>query len=233
MSRWLIVGISGATNSGKSTLAKKLLEVLPDTTRIICQDDYFYPEDSPQHIPCPGGLPHHNWDVISSLDMNKMIRDITEILKSTLKPNIKTAISKTDASERGLSCLNDSHVRNLPVLLLEGFLLFGDDKLAEMCDLRYFLTLNHKLCWERRSSRIYNPPDPPGYFEHCVWPMYESHLKYVKEHVPDLKFVCGKGDPFPVIHQEILAASRSLGYMPNDQLLHYNDLNGLKQHNAS
>ncbi|KAK8735670.1 hypothetical protein OTU49_005259 [Cherax quadricarinatus] len=218
MSRWLIVGISGATNSGKSTLAKKLLEILPETTRLICQDDYFYPVDSAHHIPSPGGLNNHNWEVLSSLDMNKMIKDITETINSIPELPVKDPVS-TSVTVSLSSCLNGS-VGSLPILLLEGFLLFGHSKLAEMCDLRYFLKLSREQCWQRRSCRIYDPPDPLGYFEQCVWPMHELHLKYVKEHVPDLIFLNGKEDHSSVVYKEILEASRTLSCKPNGHLLH-------------
>lgn len=36
------------------------------------------------------------------------------------------------------------------------------------------------------SSRIYNPPDPPGYFDGHVWPMYLKHKREMEENETDI-----------------------------------------------
>lgn len=233
MTRWIIVGISGVTNGGKSTLTKKLLDVLPGTTRLICQDDYFYPEDSPYHVPCPGGLDHHNWDVISSIDMVRMMKDIREIIDSNPKPQLKSLEPEGVSCKASSVLLSDATSGALPVLLLDGFLLFGLTELIEMCELRYFFTLNLEQCWERRKSRIYDPPDLPGYFEHCVWPMYEAHLEYVKKCVPDMIFLNGMEDPFQTVYHQVLAASKvsSSAFMPSGQMMNIS-VRGLEPQNS-
>ncbi|XP_042241275.1 nicotinamide riboside kinase 2-like isoform X1 [Homarus americanus] len=235
MTRWLVVGISGATNSGKSTVTRKLLGGLPSTSRLICQDDYFYPEDSPHHIPCPGGVSHHNWEIISSLDMNKMMEDVLEIVESCPEPVNEAPVPKSVSNKISFSsCVSDYNTKDLPVLLLDGFLIFGHRKLAEMCDLRYFLTMTREPCWERRKCRAYDPPDPPGYFEHCVWPEYESHLKHVKESVPNVVFLNGMEDHYSTIYQQVKATSTldTSACISKGQLLHYNTVvQGLERKN--
>lgn len=39
-------------------------------------------------------------------------------------------------------------------------------------DCKFFFTLDRQTCYERRQARTYDPPDPPGFFEQCIWPMY-------------------------------------------------------------
>lgn len=36
------------------------------------------------------------------------------------------------------------------------------------------------------SSRVYTPPDPPGYFDGHVWPMYLKNRKEMEDMVTDL-----------------------------------------------
>lgn len=204
MSSWVVVGISGVTNGGKSTLTQQLQSCLPTHTQVISQDDYFFPQDSQYHVPCPGGLRHHNWDIITALDMKKMMYDVTEIVKS--HPDL------SDCSCEASTVTSQSDVMDLsPVLLLDGFTLYDHQGILEVCDLRYFLTLRREECWERRSLRTYDPPDPPGYFEACVWPMYEQHLARVEEGVPDVMFLDGKKDNFPLVLQQVTAAARLKG----------------------
>lgn len=200
MSSWLVVGVSGVTNGGKSTLTQQLQSCLPTHTRVISQDDYFYPEDSQYHVPCPGGISHHNWEVITALDMKKMMYDVSEI--------VKTHPDRSDRSCEANSATPQSDVMELsPVLLMDGFILYDHPGILEVCDLRYFLTLKQEECWERRSLRAYDPPDPPGYFEACVWPMYEQHLARVKEDVPDVIYLDGMKDNLPLVLQQVTAAA--------------------------
>lgn len=153
--QWFVIGISGATCSGKSTLANKIHENFPKSV-MVRQDDYFLPSDDPRHIKIQE-LNHLNWDLITSLDMQKMHSDIIKILESR---KINTAISKKT------------------VLILDGFLLFRHKEITDLCDRKYFLTLTKEQCWERRKDRKYDPPDVPGYFEKVVWPEY---IKYKNE----------------------------------------------------
>lgn len=204
MSSWLVVGISGVTNGGKSTVTQQLQSCLPCHTKVISQDDYFFPEDSPHHVPCPGGVRHHNFDTLSALDMKTMMQDVTEILNSHVD-HTKQCTKGGD----GTHVWNETDLS--PVLLVDGFILYDHPGILELCDLRYFFTLSREDCWERRKTRVYDPPDPPGYFEACVWPMYEEHLARVKEGVPDVVFLDGQLDNFPLIHQQVLKAARLKG----------------------
>ena len=52
--------------------------------------------------------------------------------------------------------------------------------MKELFHLRIFLTLPKEVCLERRTARDYLPPDPLGYFEQIVWPMYLINLNSVR-----------------------------------------------------
>jgi nicotinamide/nicotinate riboside kinase len=151
----IVIGISGATCSGKSTLASKIHKNFPRSV-MIRQDDYFLPPDDLRHIKVEE-LNHINWELITSLDMQKMHSDIVNILESYKK---------------------DTTNWTSMILILDGFLLFKHKAITNLCDYKYFLTLTEKQCWERRKERIYEPPDVPGYFDKVVWPEY---VKYQNE----------------------------------------------------
>ena len=205
MSSWIVVGISGVTNGGKSTLTEQLQSRLPTHTQVLSQDDYFYPVDSQYHILSPGGLAHNNWEVITAIDMKKMVYDVNEIVKSHPNP--------TDCcSEESIVTVSSGATDFHPVLVIDGFILYDHPEMVKLCDLRYFITLRKEQCWERRSVRCYDPPDPPGYFEACVWPMYEQHLAKVKENTPDVIFLDGMKDNLSLILQQVTAAAKGKKY---------------------
>lgn len=165
--KWIVVGISGATCSGKSTLAHKLHATFHQSV-IICQDDYFFPLDSPSHVKVEA-LGHLNWEIMTALDMSTMRSDVHKILSQD--PSCVVLPPKAKRSEEKISQIGMQ--RNSPFLLiLEGFLLFNDQTLSNLCDLRYYLTLTRDQCWDRRRVRVYDPPDVPGYFDLVVWPEY-------------------------------------------------------------
>ena len=210
MHNWLVVGLSGVTNGGKSTLTRQLTEALKERLKVpltlINQDDYFRAEDDPCHVASPGGLTHHNWDVITAIDMQQMRKDVTCLLHSgggggiTAAAAVQQLHADDDDSEGSLSI----PIGRKCVLLLDGFLLYDDAELTKLCDLRFFLTLGRAECARRRGLREYEPPDPPGYFEHCVWPMYERHHAKVLA-VPGVTFLDGTKDNFQLVLDEIVA----------------------------
>ncbi|XP_034937504.1 nicotinamide riboside kinase 1 [Chelonus insularis] len=166
ITRWLVIGISGTTCSGKTTLAKRLHENFQNS-KLISQDSYFLPENDPRHVNIPE-LNACNWELLSSLDMNKMHTDVFKILNMSNDYTIKQSNEKNKWPETR-------------VLILEGFILFEDKKISDLCNLKYLLTLNKQQCWERRRNRVYDPPDVPGYFDSIVWPEYEKYLREIKQ----------------------------------------------------
>ena len=80
----------------------------------------------------------------------------------------------------------------VPILILEGFMLFESDTLFRNCDVRFFLTLDEDTCRARRALRNFDPPDCPGYFEHCIWPGYQQHYKNFVENRDGIHSFSGK-----------------------------------------
>ncbi|PSN29756.1 Nicotinamide riboside kinase 1 [Blattella germanica] len=249
---WLIIGVSGATCSGKSTLARSLKDILPGS-EFICQDDFFLPEDSERHTFIPA-LKHNNWEIMSSLDMDKMHKTVDNILSSgnpssiisfqtleTITTNItgkdkalqKTSSpspelvnvpgsecktkangeisarskceTKVNGAPHGLNELQSSKsTPGVNILIIEGFIIFNDKKLADLCQMKYFLTLSKEECWARRSVRTYNPPDVPGYFDVCVWPEYVKHRDQVFKEVSGVNVIDGTLDKTSILNQVLI-----------------------------
>lgn len=155
--KWLIIGISGPTCSGKTSVAKKLHESIEGSV-LIDQDTYFITdEDDPRHVLIQE-LNHFNWELLSSLDMSKMYTDIKNIIE-TSNEDIKDGESNNKCK----------------VMIIEGFLLYNYKPIADLCDKKYFINIDKQVCWDRRKNRVYSPPDVPGYFDKVVWPEYLRH----------------------------------------------------------
>lgn len=183
MKQWFVIGISGATCSGKSTLANRIRDNFPGSI-MVRQDDYFLPLNDPRHIRIQE-LNHLNWDLITSLDMQRMHSDVIKILQSREK---------------------DAAGSKKTVLILDGFLLFRHKDITDLCDRKYFLTLTKEQCWERRKIRTYDPPDVPGYFDKVVWPEYVKYKNEVTQKNEDITFIDGSKDMeeiYEIVSQDI------------------------------
>lgn len=93
MERWIVVGVSGVTSSGKTTLAQSLYQhfkglkglelkagIELNRVELINQDTYFRPIDDPNHQKIQK-LNHLNWEILESIDMNKMVNDLKQKFK--------------------------------------------------------------------------------------------------------------------------------------------------------
>ena len=154
--KWVIIGISGPTCSGKTTVAKKVHENIKDAV-VIYQDKYFLSQDDSRHKLIPE-LNHFNWEILSSLDMSKMHSDVLKIIESN---NGHTQENSTDKKNR--------------VLIIEGFTIYNYKPLTDLFHQKYFIDISREVCWDRRKDRVYDPPDVPGYFDKVVWPEYVRH----------------------------------------------------------
>ncbi|XP_013010511.1 nicotinamide riboside kinase 1 isoform X1 [Cavia porcellus] len=150
-----VIGIGGVTNGGKTTLAKNLQKRLPNCS-VISQDDFFKPESEIEKDK-NGFL---QYDVLEALNMDKMMAAISSWMENP---------------GRSLEPTAGSSAEEMPILIIEGFLLFNYKPLDAIWNRSYFLTIPYEECKRRRSTRVYEPPDPPGYFDGHVWPMYLKH----------------------------------------------------------
>ncbi|XP_045144500.1 nicotinamide riboside kinase 1 isoform X2 [Echinops telfairi] len=152
-----VIGIGGVTNGGKTTLAKNLQKCLTNC-RVISQDDFFKPE-SEIETDKNGFL---QYDVLEALKMDEMMSVISDWME-----NPRHSLWSTDWAS----------AEEIPILIIEGFLLFNYKPLDTIWNRSYFLTIPYEECKRRRSTRVYEPPDPPGYFDGHVWPMYLKHRR--------------------------------------------------------
>ncbi|XP_074425390.1 nicotinamide riboside kinase 1 isoform X1 [Larus michahellis] len=162
----LVIGLGGVTNGGKTTLAEKLKKMLPNCD-IISQDDFFKPESEVETDERGFKL----YDVLDALYMDEMVKSIHNWMKNPGSSGVVT-------EEPENTCDNLKNTDHVYILIVEGFLLYNYEPLNELWNRRYFLTLPYEECKRRRSTRVYQPADTPGYFDGHVWPMY---LKYKSE----------------------------------------------------
>ena len=210
----LIVGLSGPTCSGKTTLARYLQSIFPRTA-ILHEDDFYI---SAAQLPYRAG--HQNWDCAAAIDQGRLIEALEHIRQRGSLPSgldskeeyeglflvdekviaeLRSDVGdsaggkpSTDQSAEGLRCPS--------LVIVDGFLLFGKSmpKLRDIFELRIQLTGRYEDIKSRREGRKGYVTDegfwedPEGYFDDVVW------VEYVEEHA----FLFENGDVNGAVDEE-------------------------------
>lgn len=140
----LVIGIAGGTGSGKTTVANVILD------RVGVQDIAYIAHDS--YYKDLGNLPpaqraQVNFDHPHSLDTELMIEHVRQ-LKAGQSIDVPiydfTTHTRTEKTE---------HVDSKPVIIVEGILIFDDETLRSLCDVKLFVDTAHDLRFIRRLER--------------------------------------------------------------------------------
>ncbi len=126
----LIIGIAGGTGSGKTTVVKKIVDLLPkDSVTIIPQDSY-YRDNS--HLPLEERL-EINFDHPDSVEFPLLVDDIKKLKqKKTIYQPIYSYLTCTRSEET---------IKVVPrrVVIVEGILIFTNKALRDLFDLKIFV----------------------------------------------------------------------------------------------
>lgn len=126
----LIIGICGGTGSGKTTVVNKILDILPaDHVTILSQDSY-YKDNS--DIPLEERK-LINFDHPDSIEFDLLYNHINELKKgNSIEKPIYSYITCTRAAET-------ITVQSKDVILIEGILLFTDERIRNICNVKVFV----------------------------------------------------------------------------------------------
>jgi len=171
MFRNMLVGISGATCSGKTSLSQ-LLGKLFYNSRVYRQDDFYYATDDPHHVR-DKETGFINWEIPTAFNMEKLMEELEKALdvgKQEQLTSLKTDWEAGQVFHSDLSFQEDflaqvEDVRKASLVFVEGILVLNDMKINNLCDVRIFIELDKETCWHRRRNRTYDPQDQIGYFE--------------------------------------------------------------------
>lgn len=144
MKRPVALGVAGGTGSGKTTVARALLEsVGPDRISFLAQDAYYKDID----WETPQQLAAHNFDHPNALD-NALLVDHVRRLKQGQA--IEVPVYDFVRHRRTRETVR---VEARPVLLLEGILLFVEPALRALLDFKIFVDTAADVRFIRRLER--------------------------------------------------------------------------------
>lgn len=143
----IIIGIAGGSGSGKTTLANRLKEQFaPNETLLISHDSYYKQHDDLTYEE----RSQLNYDHPDAFDTDLMIQQLTD-----LRNGISVECPTYDYTVHNRSEAT-VHCEPAPVIIVEGFLLFVDPRLADMFDFRIFVDTDADVRILRRILRDVN-----------------------------------------------------------------------------
>ena len=181
----IIVGICGASGSGKRTLAKRIQDSLACTCTIIGQDCYYR---SFPHLPFQTRV-KLNYDEPAIFDFDEMLQDVRTLAEG------RSITAKGYDYATHLRADSDTPIHPSEVLILEGIHRFYDKRLCDMMSLKVYLHVDVDICLLRRIRRdikvrgrtIDNISEQ---YLATVKPMYEQ---YISKYINDADFAVMRG----------------------------------------
>jgi uridine kinase len=140
----MIIGISGGTGSGKTTVANRILESVSASEVVFIQQDSYYRnlEDLPLDY-----RQIANFDHPDALDNDLLIDHIRKLRAGE-------AIELPLYDFRTNSRLNETRrVEPKPIVIVEGILIFADARLLEQMDIKVFVDTPDDIRFIRRLRR--------------------------------------------------------------------------------
>ncbi|HEY7546609.1 MAG TPA: uridine kinase [Blastocatellia bacterium] len=140
----MIIGISGGTGSGKTTVAQKIINSVGRDSVVYLQHDAYYRNLGDM----PLDLRHRvNFDHPDAFDTELMINHLEAL---SAGENIEQPLYDYATH---LRCKETLHVEPRPVIIIEGILVFVDSDLRALMDMKIFVDTDADLRFIRRLDR--------------------------------------------------------------------------------
>ncbi len=140
----IIIGISGASASGKSLLANTIVNELGSDQVVVISEDAYYNDHS--NIPFEERL-NINYDHPDSIDHDLLYKHL-QLLQEGKSVNIPIYNHAQHIRDK-----ETRHIGQHAIIVLEGILLFVEPELRELMDIRIFMETSLDVCLIRRLKR--------------------------------------------------------------------------------
>jgi nicotinamide/nicotinate riboside kinase len=218
----ILIGLSGPSCSGKTTLARLLRDALAPHAFVLHEDDFYKTDAEIPVVRTDDGQKLQDWDCLESIDLAEL-KSMLGYIKANGRVKAEFE-SKEDQNAVGEVNIDAQAVKSytaraqelfssgsrsrIKVAIVDGFLLFSEEmsEIRELFDVKLLLTTDHVTVKQRREARKGYVTlegfweDPPGYVDLIVWP------NFVKDH----KFLFKNGDVAGDVDEELC---RKLGIL--------------------
>ena len=177
MENILVIGIAGGSGSGKTTLMKNLVARYADDITVLSHDNYYKRHDELTYEErC-----QLNYDEPAALETDLMARQLDQLRRGEA---IDCPVYDFTIHNR-----SDQTIRIEPrkVIIVEGILIFENEPLRELMDIRIFVDTDADIRLCRRVKRDVNKRGRSlesvlNQYQQTVKPMHEKYVEPSKAH---------------------------------------------------
>ncbi|MFT5790863.1 MAG: uridine kinase [Roseivirga sp.] len=140
----LIIGIAGGTGSGKTTVVNQILNELPnDEVGVISQDSYYHETD----IQSYEERTKINFDHPRAIDFNLLVEQLTDLKNGKVVDQPIYSFVTHNRTKDTIA----THPKK--VMIVEGILIFNNQELRDLCDIKIFVHADADERLIRRTRR--------------------------------------------------------------------------------
>ena len=194
----MIIGICGGTGSGKTTIARAIVDAVGAKKVVLVEQDSYYRNLADM----PLDERHQaNFDHPDSIDSEMLVNHIRR-LKQGLQVEMPLYDFKTHTRSDRIEIIEPK-----PVVIVEGILIFTETRVLDMLDVRVFVDTPDDIRFIRRlqrdiTERGRNVESVIGQYYRTVRPMHFEFVEPSKRHadiiIPEggqthvsIEFLCG------------------------------------------
>ena len=168
----LVIGIAGGTGSGKTTLMKNLIERFGDVVTVLSHDNYYRCLD---HLTFEERT-KVNYDQPAALETDLMARHLDELRHGNA---IDCPIYDFTQHNRAAETLR---IKPTQVIIVEGILIFENQELRDLMDIKIFVDTDADVRLCRRIKRDVNKRGRTlesvlQQYQETVKPMHEKYVE--------------------------------------------------------
>ena len=169
----LIIGIAGGTGSGKSTVARKVAEALPDASVAFIEMDAYYRNFA--HLPVDERR-KINWDHPGTFDSDLLVAHLERLATGhAIEQPVYDFVTHTRRPET-------VRVPAADVVVVNGILLFADERLRALCEVKVYVDADADIRLMRRVLRDVAERGRPldEIFSQYLATVRQMHLQFVE-----------------------------------------------------
>ncbi|MEI6739393.1 MAG: uridine kinase [Gemmatimonadaceae bacterium] len=140
----LVIGIAGGTGSGKSTVARRVAEALPQASVAFLEMDAYYRDF--RHLTLQQ-LHHVNWDHPDAFDVPLLVDHLSALTRGE---RVEMPIYEFASHSRST---RSRAIEPADVVVIDGILLLSDPSIRDLCDVKVFVDADADIRLIRRIRR--------------------------------------------------------------------------------
>ena len=173
----LVIGIAGGTGSGKTTLMNNLIQRFEDHVTVLSHDNYYKRHDEMTYEERSA----LNYDEPAALETDLMTRHLDQLRRGEAIDCPVYDFAQHNRSDEVI------RIEPRPVIIVEGILIFEDQPLRDLMDIRIFVDTDADVRLCRRIKRDVNKRGRSlesvlTQYQTTVKPMHEKYVEPSKKY---------------------------------------------------